>query len=97
MSFETGTRIGGRGCPECGSHNTEGLSGKGAHWCMDCEHRWLPCTPGCRGYRLDIRAKEPAIIGCPDCQVPDAIARRWPEAWRAMANRLAKYKLEPVK
>lgn len=87
MSRAKGEARGGRGCPNCGSHNTENL-GRGAYqWCHDCNHRWVPCAPGCRGYRLDMQ--EPKIIGCPDCGVPDNVARFWPEAWRAVANKLA--------
>jgi hypothetical protein len=44
-----------------------------------------------------VRAKGgPEIIGCRECKVPDKIARLWPEAWRAMANRLAVDKLEQL-
>jgi hypothetical protein len=97
MALKAGTRMGGRGCPSCGSHDTEGLGKGGAQWCLTCNHRWAPCTPGCRGYRLDIRASDgPVIIGCKDCGVPDRFARVWPEAWRAMANRLSEKKLDAV-
>lgn len=87
-------RIGGRGCPECGSHDTERLvrssTGEGAQWCRACRHRWVPCSSGCRGYRFDTTNAHtgPAIIGCPDCGVPDPIARTWPEAYRAAARTL---------
>lgn len=87
-------RVGGRGCPACGSHNTERLArsaaGIGAQWCRDCRNRWQPCEPHCRGYRFDLSNKHtgPAIIGCPNCGVPDPIARTWPEAYRAAAREL---------
>lgn len=97
MSLRRGTRIGGRGCPTCGSHDTEGFGRGGAQWCHSCDHRWTPCTPGCRGYRLDLRVRSgPEITGCPECGVPDKVARRWPEAWRAMANRLGVEKMEAI-
>lgn len=97
MSVKAGTRIGGRGCPSCGSHDTEGIGKGGAHWCHTCNHRWLPCTPGCRGYRLDPHAKGgPEIVGCAQCGVSNKMARLWPEAWRAMAHRLAANKLDAV-
>ena len=85
-------RIGGRGCPNCGSHNTEaaGRTG-GVHWCVSCRHRWAPCKPMCRGYRLAFDPL-PRIQGCPDCRVPDTIAVTWPEAYRAMANELDRSK-----
>jgi hypothetical protein len=89
MALKTGTRIGGRGCVACGSHNTEGHGKAGSQWCNTCGHKWLPCQPGCRGYHLDIRDKRgPIIKGCPECGVPDHIALWWPEAWRAMSLRL---------
>lgn len=89
MSMAVGKRKGGRGCPKCGSHDTESFSrGGSVNWCNSCDHRWKPCKAGCRGYRLDEDSPEPLIFGCPDCGVPDLIARRWPEAWRAMAGRL---------
>jgi len=57
----------------------------------------MPCSPGCRGYRLDVHAKGgPQIVGCSGCGVPDEIARLWPEAWRAMANRITSKKLEAL-
>lgn len=31
---------------------------------------------------------EPEIRGCVECGVPDVVARRWPETWRAMAYKL---------
>lgn len=97
MALRKGTRIGGRGCPTCGSHDTEGIGKGGVQWCHACNHRWQPCAPGCRGYRLDIRATDgPAIIGCSECGVPDTTARRWPEAWRAMAHRLTADKMEQL-
>ena len=96
MSFPTGHRKGGRGCPSCGSHDTEGLE-RGIHWCMTCNHRWMPCTPGCRGYRLDMHAPEgPIVIGCAECGVPNKTARFWPEAHRALANRLTSKRLDAV-
>lgn len=93
-----GTRIGGRGCPQCGSHDTEGLGRGGVQWCHSCDHRWFPCSPGCRGYRLEVDPNaDPRIIGCPGCGVPDGIARLWPESWRAMAYRLDGKKLDSLK
>lgn len=90
-------RIGGRGCPGCGSHNTENLTTAGVQWCVTCHHRWIPCTTGCRGYRLDLHAPDgPQIIGCRECGVPDKIARQWPEAWRLGMYRLAGKKLEAL-
>jgi len=89
-------RIGGRGCPSCGSHDTEGVSRAGIQVCISCAHRWFPCSPGCRGYRLEPDADPPRIIGCPDCGVPDRIAWQWPEAWRGMMYRLAGRKLESL-
>jgi hypothetical protein len=97
MPVARGKRIGGRGCPACGSHDTEGLGRSGAQWCNTCAHRWLPCSPGCRGYRLYFDdEKVPYIAGCEDCGVPDKVARQWPEAWRAMAHRLDSKKLEAI-
>lgn len=91
-------RIGGRGCPSCGSHDTEGLGKTGAQWCISCSHRWIPCSYHCRGYRLDVDSnpEHPCIKGCPDCGVPDRIAWKWPEAWRAMALQLDSNKLKPI-
>ncbi len=89
-------RIGARGCPACGSHDTAGLSGRGAQWCSSCGHRWAPCRPHCRGYVLDTSSEVPAIRGCRDCGVSDRIARWWPEAYRAMSLELANAKMEPV-
>jgi len=90
-------RIGGRGCPGCGSHDTDGFPKTGVAFCHTCSHRWQVCRPGCRGYALNVEAKGgPAIEGCGDCGVPDRIARLWPEAWRAMAKRLDAAKLEAV-
>lgn len=89
-----GKRIGGRGCPRCGSHDTAGMRLRdgtlGAQWCYTCEQRWLPCKLAyCRGYKLDLDAKTgPVIYGCHECGVPDAVARRWPEPYRAMAKAL---------
>jgi len=92
-----GKRIGGRGCPACGSHDTEALTTAGAQWCVTCHHRWIPCSAGCRGYRMDMRAPEgPMIIGCKDCGVPDKVARMWPEAYRTMMYRLSGKKLESL-
>jgi hypothetical protein len=96
VALRAGTRIGGRGCPSCGGHITDSMAGHGQHvsWCAWCGHRWVPCVPGCRGYRLDVHATDgPVITGCRECGVPDVIARRWPEAWRAMANRLSPQKM----
>jgi hypothetical protein len=31
-----------------------------------------------------------------ECGVPDKIVQYWPEAWRAMANRLAQRKLDAI-
>lgn len=83
---------GGRGCPSCGSHNTAPKDGdyRLGQECKDCGNSWVPCGPGCRGYSLDVRG--PEILGCTACGVPDATARRWPEAWRAMAHRLRREK-----
>ncbi len=91
-------RLGGRGCPSCGTHDTEGLGRAGTvHWCNGCGHKWFPCTPGCRGYALDVNSKAgPQVIGCADCGVPDRIARHWPESHRALANRLDGKRLEAV-
>lgn len=92
---EVKKRIGGRGCPACGSHNTEGLGPAGAQWCITCHHRWIPCSPGCRGYQLDVdHADGPQIVGCRGCGVPDKLARMWPETYRAMMYRLGGSKLE---
>ena len=82
-------RIGGRGCPSCGSHDTEGLSRTGAQWCQTCNHRWTPCSAHCRGYRLNFDGDIPTIDGCKDCGVPNKIARWWPESYRAMSLKLA--------
>ncbi len=98
---EVKKRLGGRGCPKCGSHHTDSLRTRdgtvAAQFCYKCEYRWLPCTKGCRGYRLDMRAKGgPAIIGCRGCEVPDEVARQWPEAYRAMAKALDDRKSEDL-
>jgi hypothetical protein len=84
-----------RGCPRCGSHNTDALrvrSGKlGAMWCRTCENRWLPCeTPYCKGFAIEMHGPDgyPLINGCRGCGVPDHIARRWPEAYRAVYRML---------
>lgn len=93
-------RIGGRGCPRCGSHDTAGMRLRngtlGAQWCYTCEQRWLPCTIAyCRGYKLAVDdTKGPMIYGCAECGVPDYIARRWPETYRAMAKLLDGKKFE---
>lgn len=99
MPVEKGTKMGGRGCPRCGGHNTEGVGratdGKpGVKWCLTCKHRWFPCTTTCRGYKLEMKGpdKAPAIMGCELCGVPDRVARYWPEAYRAMAMELQKLK-----
>lgn len=91
-------RIGGRGCPSCGSHDTEGLARTGAQWCMGCNHRWVPCSAHCRGYEISFPRSGPTIKGCQKCGVPDKIAMWWPEVYRALALKLAalKPKLEPV-
>ncbi len=95
--MKTKKRVGGRGCPTCGSHDTEG-PGRGAlSWCNTCTHSWVPCTPGCRGYFVVVEDHTtPEILGCPRCGVPNDIARRWPEAWRQVAARLDSKKLEAV-
>lgn len=80
-------RIGSRGCPACGSHNTEGVKSAGVYWCITCRHRWEPHAPHCRGYVLEMKPV-PQIKGCSACGVPDKIARWWPEAYRAMAREL---------
>lgn len=106
MARVKGMRIGGSGCPKCGGHNTERgpHAGKGLgyiRWCNTCAHRWQPCEPGCRGYKLFVpgaagfsskRGDVPAIRGCPDCGVPDKVAAYWPEAYRAMAVAMDKHK-----
>jgi hypothetical protein len=94
-------RIGGRGCPRCGSHDTLGLGKTGAQICNRCDYRWLPCGDQyCRGYRVTIDP-EPTVMGCPDCDaehggVPLTVVRWWPEAWRALARSLNDNKLEPI-
>lgn len=89
--------MGGRGCPRCGSHDTERVSRGGVQWCHSCDARWFPCRPGCRGYDIKIEpGSDPRIEGCTGCGVPDSIARQWPEAWRAVAYRLDTKKLEAV-
>jgi hypothetical protein len=90
-----GKKMGGRGCPKCGGFNTDRLSKtkRGLNVCYECEHRWVPCSDGCRGFVLDTERKSgPAIMGCRYCEVPDAIARTWPNAWRAMARILDDWK-----
>ena len=88
-------RIGGRGCPNCGSHATQGLSRAGAWWCETCDHRWVPCLPNCRGWEYDMRHPDgPLVIGCVACGVPNRVARTWPEAWRELAKKLDGHKLE---
>lgn len=84
------SRIGGRGCPNCGSHLTNSLGAGGAQWCDACDYRWVAHSPSCRGYVVDVGTPqtEPQILGCPLCGVPDRFARRWPEAYRAMARAL---------
>lgn len=90
-------RIGGRGCPNCGSHDTEGLSRRGAWWCLSCDHKWAPHSSSCRGWALDLRHPGgPTVIGCPECGVPDRVARTWPEAHRDLAKALDGRKLEPT-
>lgn len=96
-SYRVTKRVGGRGCPKCGSHDTEGFKNGGAQWCLTCEYRWIPCSPGCRGYQLDLSADEgPQVVGCDGCGVPNRIARNWPETHRALAKVLDGKKLEPV-
>lgn len=86
-------RIGGRGCPSCGSHDTEGLTNSGAQWCMTCNHRWVPCARHCRGYSIEYDHPDgPKIRGCKECGVPDKIARWWPEAYRMIGVELGKHK-----
>lgn len=102
MPLPKGTKLGGRGCPRCGSHNTEGLPRSkegtaGVKWCLNCKHRWFPCSVSCRGYTLQLRGPDgPLIKGCQKCDegagIPDKIAREWPEAYRAMAGELGKRK-----
>jgi hypothetical protein len=88
-------RIGGRGCPHCGSHDTEGLARHGAWWCLTCDHRWVPHSATCRGWDLDMRHPDgPLVVGCIPCGVPNRIARTWPEAWRDLAKKLDGKKLE---
>lgn len=88
-------RVGGRGCPNCGSHNTEGLARAGAQWCLTCNHKWVPCRSSCRGWVLDLRAPDgPTAIGCEQCGVPTRVARTWPEVWRDLAYALDGHKLE---
>ncbi len=87
MSTTVKKRIGSRGCPNCGSHNTEGVKAQGVYWCVVCRHRWSPCSNHCRGYTLEMKPN-PAIRGCPGCGVPDRVAAYWPEAYRAMAREL---------
>lgn len=92
-------RIGGRGCPSCGGHNTDSLRTRdgsiAAQFCYNCEFKWLPCSPGCRGYSLEMDTPAgPMIRGCVGCKVPDTVARTWPEAYRAMARVLDARKLE---
>jgi hypothetical protein len=82
-------RIGGRGCPQCGSHNTQGFTRGGAQWCFSCNNKWVPCQRTCRGWRLDMHHPDgPSVIGCVDCGVPHRIARTWPEAHNALARQL---------
>lgn len=82
-------RIGGRGCPRCGSHDTESLARRGVWACLTCGGHWTPCSTACRGWLCDIHAPEgPAIVGCAECGVPDRVARTWPEAWRDLAKHL---------
>ncbi len=88
-------RIGSRGCPNCGGHNTEGLRGDGrsVYWCRTCRHRWFPCRPHCRGYALALDAPTgPEVRGCDECGVPTVVARGWPEAYRSLANELGRLK-----
>lgn len=96
--LEIEKRIGGRGCPSCGSHDTEGLARTGAQWCTRCDHRWVPCSAHCRGYEISFPKTGPTIRGCVRCGVPDRIVVFWPEAYRAVSLELAKRydKLEPV-
>lgn len=94
-------RMGGRGCPRCGSHNTWGLGRSGVQVCDACDYRWAPCSDNyCRGYRIEMKPI-PSITGCPDCDadhggVPDHVVQFWPEAWRAIARHLDEHKMDPV-
>jgi hypothetical protein len=90
------TRIGGRGYPLCGSHDTERFHNAGAQWCNCCNHKWVPCQPHCRGYSVDLDYGPPFIRGCDDCGVPDRIAQRWPEGYRSVSFALAGKKLDPI-
>lgn len=90
---KAGKRIGGKGCPSCGSHNTESINYGREMQCDTCGNRWEPCdTPYCRGYEIDIGGDAPTIRGCRGCGVPDRVARWWPEAYRAIHRELIKKK-----
>jgi hypothetical protein len=92
-----GKKIGSKGCPACGSHNTESINYGGAQWCNACGYRWAPCdTPHCRGYEIDLGGDVPVIRGCKGCGVPDRIARWWPEAYRAIHKVLLDRKLKEM-
>ena len=93
-----GYKIGSKGCPSCGSHDTDHLRVAGAQWCNTCGHRWVPCdTAFCRGYEIDITGEFPEIRGCKGCGVPTRIARWWPEAHRAVYRALLERdKLEAI-
>jgi hypothetical protein len=82
-------KIGGRGCPRCGSHNTDGFQRSGVQRCGTCEFKWTPCERTCRGWKLSMRDVEgPCVIGCRNCGVPNRVARTWPEAYNALAREL---------
>ncbi len=93
-------KLGGRrGCPMCGDQRTERLRTTDGILliCLveTCRHSWVPCSPGCKGYVLEVPSVPgpndvPAIRGCAACGVPDWVARTWPGAYRAMAERLIK-------
>ena len=92
-----GKRIGGKGCPSCGSHDTDFLRASGTQWCSACDHKWTPCgTPYCKGFEVDVSGEFPTIRGCRSCGVPDRIARWWPEAYRAVYKALGGKKLEEL-
>lgn len=84
-------RIGGKGCPACGSHKTNPVLKGREIICRTCGHDWEPCSLECRGYAFDLRDPEgPCVIGCKECGTPDAIARTWPEAHIALGKEVFK-------